>query len=84
MISAMPEHHDHASQFAAVLVEVLLVFDVDAHAFAAYDTVGARRPRLRVNDQRRDVRSCHPYVHILIGPSAPERSPGFQMRIAQA
>ncbi len=50
-----PKDYNHPRQLAFVLVEILLVFDDDAHALALNHAVRARRPGFRVNQQRHDV-----------------------------
>src|SRR4029077_4255658 len=79
-----PGDQNHSGELAAILFEVLFLFNDDANAFACNDAVGAGGPGLGVDDERDDVGSRHAGVDVLIGPSASERSPGFEVGIAHA
>ena len=78
------EDNDHSGEFAAILVEVFFLFNVGADAFAGYDAVGTGGPCFRVDEKWDQVWGGHSGVDILIGPSATEGAPGFEVGIAQA
>jgi len=65
-------------------IDTALALDLDADALAGDDSVRSGSPGLRVNEERSNVGRGHAHIDVLIRPAAAERSPGFQMRVAQS
>ena len=64
-----------AGEFAAIFVEVFLVFDGHPDTLAADHAARPGRPGFRVGDEGHQVGRRHPNVHVLIGPSTTEWPP---------
>ena len=78
------EDHNHASEFSLVLLKVFLFFNVDADALAGDNAVRARGPGLSVDEKGDDIGRGHANVGVLVGPSAAEGTPGFEVSVTQA
>src|SRR4029077_13651046 len=77
------EDHNHASELALIFIEIFLVFDGGANAFALDDAAGAGGPRLGISEKCDHVGRGHANVDVLIGPTASERSPGLEVCVGE-
>ena len=77
------EDNDQAGELSLVFLEVLLVLDVHANAFALHYSVGARGPGFGIDQQRGDIGRGHANVDVLVGPAAAEWSPGLKVRVGE-
>ena len=77
------EEHDRALELAAILVHVLIFFDLHGYGFGANGAICSRRPRHRDGDQRGNVRLRHARADKLLRPAAAKRAPAFQVRVLQ-
>ena len=78
------EQGNQARQLSMVFLEIFLIVDFHANAFAFHHSVCARSPGFGVGNERRNIRRQHPHADEIIRPTSSERPPRFQMRIHQA
>ena len=78
------QDYDHAGKLALVFIEIFFVVDGGANAFALDHAVCAGRPCFRIGEQSSHVGRGHANVHILVGPTAAEWTPGLKMRVRKA